>query len=253
MSLHRPTRRAPRACGPPASGSVSRAQVAAQQVAALGLRQEAGELRMRVGEHRAQPVEEPVDLAGPAEEHAAQHAAGHPVRIGLGVGQRQRRAPGAAEQQPAVDAEMPAQPLDVLDQVVGGVVGQAAERARPPGAALVEDHHAPEVGVEEAPVHRARAGARAAMQEQHRPAARIADLLPVHDMAGRERQVAGLERADLGKQVAAWHGAQCYRRRAVGGTGLRTQVCPDPRWQDGGRRQCGAHGSASGRWPGSAR
>ena len=139
--------------------------------------------------------------------------------IRLGVGQRQRGAPGAAEQQPAVDAEMAAQGLDVGDQVLGGVVLQAAERTRPAGAALVEDDHAPELGVEEAAMHRAGAGARAAVQEQHRPAARVADLLPVHDMAGRERQVAGLERADLGEQVAAWHGAGWYRRRARSGTG----------------------------------
>ena len=103
---------------------------------------------------------------------------------------------------------MPAQRLDVGDQVLGGVVLQAAQRARASGAALVEDDHAPELGIEEAAMHRAGAGARAAVQEQHRPAARIAHLLPVHDVVGRERQVAGLERADLGEQVAAGHGAR---------------------------------------------
>ena len=110
---------------------------------------------------------------------------------------------------------MAAQRLDVGDQVLRGVVLQAAERARPPGAALVEDDDAPEVRVEEAAMHRAGAGARAAVQEQHRPAARIAHLLPVHDVAGGERQVAGLERSDLGEQVAARHGAGWYRQRGA--------------------------------------
>ena len=113
----------------------------------------------------------------------------------------------------------------------GGVVLQAAERARPPGAALVEDHDAPEIRIEEAAMHRAGAGARPAVQEQHRPAARIAHLLPVHDVAARERQVAGLERADLGKQVAARHGAGWYRQAARGGTGWRDR-CWSPRPAD---------------------
>ena len=100
---------------------------------------------------------------------------------------------------------MPAQRLDVGHQVLGGVVLQAAERAGPPGAALVEDHHAPEIRVEEPPMHRAGAGARPAVQEQRRPSPRIPHLLPIHDVAAGQRQVAGLERADLGVQVAARH------------------------------------------------
>jgi len=101
---------------------------------------------------------------------------------------------------------MPAQDFDVVDKIGSGVLQQAAERSGAPGTALVEDHHSPELGVEEAPVHRAGARTRAAVEEQDRLAAWVADLLPIHDVAPRKRQVAGFERSDLGKQVAARHG-----------------------------------------------
>ena len=65
--------------------------------------------------------------------------------------------------------------------------------------------------VEEAAMHRPGPGAGAAMQEQHRLAARVADLLPIHDVAAGQRQVAGLERSDLGEQVAAGHGGRMYQ------------------------------------------
>ena len=48
--------------------------------------------------------------------------------MALRIGQSERRAPGAAEQQPLFDAEMTAQGLDVLDQMRRGVVGEFAQR-----------------------------------------------------------------------------------------------------------------------------
>ena len=80
----------------------------------------ADELGVHVRENRCDAVQEPVHLARAAQKDAAQHAAGHALGMRLRVGQRERRAPGAAEQQPAVDAQMAAQPLDILDQI--GVV-----------------------------------------------------------------------------------------------------------------------------------
>jgi hypothetical protein len=44
------------------------------------------------------------------------------------------------------------------------------------------------------------------MQEEDGAAARIADLLPVHDVVVGERQVAGLVGADFGEEIAAGHG-----------------------------------------------
>ena len=95
----------------------------------LVFRQEPDEGRMRVGEHRGQAVQEPLHLDRAPEEHAAQHAADDALRVGLCVGQRQRRSPRAAEQQQAFQPEMAAQHLDVGHQVLGGVLLQAAERA----------------------------------------------------------------------------------------------------------------------------
>ena len=84
---------------------------------------------MRVGEHRGEAVQEPLHLDRAPQEHAAQHAADDALRMGLGIGQRQGRAPRTAEQQQAFQPEMAAQDLDVRHQVLGGVLLQAAERA----------------------------------------------------------------------------------------------------------------------------
>ena len=185
------------------------AQIGAQQIAALRLGDVAGEGRVHFGEDRGQPMHEPFHLRLAAQEHATQHRAAHPARMRLGIGQRQGGAPRTAEQHPGIDVQVPAQRFDVVHQIRRRVAGQAAERAGSAGAALVEDDHAPERRIEEAAMHDASPGAGAAMQEQHRPAARIAHLLPVHDMPGRERQIAGLERANFRKQVATGHDPDC--------------------------------------------
>ena len=175
------------------------AQIGAQQVAAFMLRQKAGKVRMRLREHRLHAIQEPVDLLRAAQENAAQHAADDAVGMGLGIGERQRRAPGPAEQQKALDRQMAAQDLDIRDEVRRGVVLQAAQRTRPSRAPLVENDDAPVVRIEETTMHRAGAGAGAAVQEQHRPSIGVAGLLPIHDMTAGERQIAGLVGADLGE------------------------------------------------------
>lgn len=113
--------------------------------------------------------------------------------MGLPVGQRQRRAPRAAEHQPALDAEHLAQALDVLDQQLGRVVAPLAQRGGLAGAALVEQDDAVGVRVEKAAVLRRQAGARAAVQEDDRNAVRVADLFPVDgvDVVDRQHAVAG--------------------------------------------------------------
>ena len=58
----------------------------------------------------------------------------HALGMRLGVSERERRAPGAAEHLPALDAEMLAQPLHVVDEMPGGVLLEAAcgvERPQP--------------------------------------------------------------------------------------------------------------------------
>ena len=52
-------------------------------------------------------------------------------------------------------------------------------------------------------MRRRRARARAAMQEQHRYAARVAGLLPVHDVRSAQRQPTGRVGLDLGKEIGS--------------------------------------------------
>jgi len=98
---------------------------------------------------------------------------------------------------------MHAQPLDIGDQMPGGVGGGLAQWSRPARAALVEQHHAEGGGIEEAAMHRARARPGAAVQEQHRPAARVADLLEIDGVALIDLKIAAVIGRDLGPQVGA--------------------------------------------------
>lgn len=84
-------------------------------------RQRRAQFVPRFGEQPSRAIAvEPVELALLAEEHPAQHQSGHPLRMGLR--ERQRGALRAAEKQPSVDAQVLADPLDVRDEMLGGVV-----------------------------------------------------------------------------------------------------------------------------------
>jgi hypothetical protein len=71
-------------------------------------------------------------------------------------------------------------------------------------------------GVEEAAMHRPSPGAGPSVQEQGRLAARIPDLLPVHDVAARQGQQAGFERRDIGEKVATGHASNIRRSGHLG-------------------------------------
>jgi hypothetical protein len=98
----------------------------------------------------------PVDVLIAAQKDAAQDQAQYPFGMRFGVSQRQGRAPGAAEDHPAVDAEPFAQFLDIGHQMPGRVVAQFRVRGGLAAAALVEQHDAIAFRVEEPPVHRLR-------------------------------------------------------------------------------------------------
>jgi hypothetical protein len=89
--------------------------------------------------------EGPVELLAPSGGDAEEDHLRDPIRVPFGVGEGQGAAPRAPEYQPSVDAEAPAQSLDVRDEVGGGVARQVGiRRARvgraPPTAPLVEEH-----------------------------------------------------------------------------------------------------------------
>ena len=73
-------------------------------------------------------------------------------RVRLGVEQREGGAPGAANHQPLLDAEMAAQGLDVVHQVPSRVVPNLAPGRAAPGAALVEGDEPVALRVEQAAV-----------------------------------------------------------------------------------------------------
>ena len=189
-------------------GVVETAAVGGEQVAALARRHGACEIVPRFGEETPHAVKEPVDLLRPAQEDPAQRQRPAALGMRLRIGQRQGRPPRTAENDPASDAEICPQPFDIGDEMRSGVVRQRAERTRPPGAALVEDHDAVMRRVEEPPVARLRSRARPAMQEHDGRAVGPPALLPIHDVPAAERQTPGCKRRDLGIQPA-------FRRRFV--------------------------------------
>ncbi len=69
--------------------------------------------RVRFGRERGDVVEEPARSAVAGEKHAAQHQAGDALAMPRGVRERERRSPRTAGDEPALDAEMLAQRLDV--------------------------------------------------------------------------------------------------------------------------------------------
>ena len=137
--------------------------------------------------------------------------------MALGVGERQGRAPAAAQDQlPGVEVDGLAQRLDVGHQVRGGVVPQGAlvvfadVGAALAGAALVQQHDAVAGRIEEATHPRRGAAARAAVQEQGRGGVGVAAQLVVELMAV-SLEHRGVVRLDLWIQVhgvlAGWPGA----------------------------------------------
>ena len=117
--------------------------VTVQRPVALILGQHAEEIGMEFGiEGREPGAEGPFELRAGPEEGGAEDDAEHPSRMAFGIGQGQRRAPGAAGQQSPVDAEGLANSLHVRHEMGHGVGGAAARGGAATGAALVEQHDA---------------------------------------------------------------------------------------------------------------
>ena len=104
-SLHRCSRRAPPAYGL-RDQDRSAAADSCQQIAALGSGRNSGEGGMRVRKNRAHAHRRNHSTSlRAAQENAAQHQRRPPFGMRLRISQRQRRPPGAAEQQPPLDAQ----------------------------------------------------------------------------------------------------------------------------------------------------
>src|SRR6185369_3495726 len=165
----------------------------------------AGERAPCLGEDLLQAVEEPVDFALAAQEDAAKDERQAAIRMMLAVCDGERRSPGAAEHDPFVDAQVLAQPLQVVDELGRRVVLDATQRLRAAGAALVVDDDAVRVRIEKLAMHGAGPRARTAVKEHDRDSLRISRLLVVHAMRALEVEMSAREWLDgreEGEQLA---------------------------------------------------
>ena len=163
----------------------------------------------------------PEQLPAPEREDPAQDQLGDALGMGLGIGQRQRAAPGAAEHQPALDPEHGAQPLDVGHQMPGGVGLQRGEWCAAAAAALVEQEDPVALGIEQPAMLGAAAAARPAMQEHGGLAGGVAADLPKDAMAIADVEVAMVVGLDRRVEVAHRH---AIRLRLV----VRGHACSRP-------------------------
>ncbi len=171
--------------------------VGGDEVVALVLGDEAGEAAPNIGpEHPRAAAVEPFQLRIGHQEHAAQHEMADPLGMLLGIEKRERRAPAPAEHDPAVDAERLPDELDVAHQMPGRVRLDRGVRARPPAAALVEQHDAEHARIEIAPHRRRAAPAGSAMQHNHRQTVGLAALLHIDPVAVADVENALIERVD---------------------------------------------------------
>ncbi len=177
--------------------------VGGQQVAALGPGNGGQVVLPMVREHPACTVlVEQVDLPFPAQEDSPQHQGRHSFREGLGVGQCQGRAPGTAEHQPAIYAQMLADALHVRDQGLGAVVLQLGMRSGAPTSALIEQNNPVAPGIEKAPMIGLATRTGATVQKHGRNTIGGPALLQIQLMGRLHRQTLSMERSDLGIQIA---------------------------------------------------
>src|SRR5690606_31586056 len=114
---------------------------------------------------------EPAQLCLTQQENPAHDQGVYVFGMGLRVGQRQGRTPGAAEHHHLVRVQdLGAQALDVGDQIPGGVVFDVGRGGGPAAAALVEQQHVVACRIEQAAVGGRTACAGPAVQEYRRAA-----------------------------------------------------------------------------------
>ena len=126
------------------------APIGVERLRAFVRRQDAEEIFAEAGIEARQRFEKRAFKFGAgAEKRRAQHDAADALGMRLRIGQRQRRAPGAADHHPALEAEFLADHLHVRDQMRQRVVLAAALGAAAAGAALVEQHGVEALGIEQ--------------------------------------------------------------------------------------------------------
>ena len=201
-------------------------KVGGERIGALGLGQVADEIGVEIGAENLRTVDEgPLDLLRCAEEDRAQHEPQHAVGVCLRVGERERRAPRAADEEPTLDAEMLADALEVGDEMRRRVGLEREVRMAAAASALIEQHRPEAIGIEQRAVEMLRAAARSPVQEQRRDAVGAADLLDVDPMA-----IADVEHARIvGAQLALGRLGASFLDRLAHGYSSGTRYVTTPR------------------------
>ena len=173
------------------------AEVGIHRVSAFLRGQHAEEILGEAGMESRQHAEEPTfDFLAGAEESRAQHDAGDAAGMCLRIGQRQRRAPGAADDHPALNAEFLADHLHVRDQMRQRVVFASPLGPAAAGAALVEQHRVKALGIEQPAMIGLAAAAGTAVQIDRGDAVGAADGFDIDLVAVADRQQLGGQRCE---------------------------------------------------------
>ena len=170
-------------------GIENAAPIGFERLFALLRRQNFKEIVAEIGIEARQRVEKcAFQFLARAEESRAQHDAADAGRVRLRIGQRQRRAPRAADDHPALDAELLADRLHIRDQMRQRIVLAASLGAASPGAALIEQHRMEALGIEQPAVIGLAAAAGSAVQIDGGNAVGAADGFDVDFVAVADRQ-----------------------------------------------------------------
>ena len=156
----------------------------------------------RLWKQLAEAPGDEVGLRSSAGSGAGQHQPGDKLHVALGIGESENRSPGAAEDQPPVDTEVPPQSLQVGEEVLGRVGAEIGVRVArvgtaPTAAALIEENDPVGGGIEVAPQTGRAAGARSAVEDDGGLAGRVTAGLPIHLVAVPDVEHAVLVRFDL--------------------------------------------------------
>jgi hypothetical protein len=138
---------------------------------------------LRWEQRRDATSEPPVGLGSTTGRDTPEDDLPDPVRMRLGVGERQRAAPRPAEQQPPLDLELVAEQLHVRDEALRRVRGKidlrlAGVRRAVTASALIEQHDPVRGRIEHPAVPRRAPRPRSAVDHERRLAVGVPARLP---------------------------------------------------------------------------
>src|SRR6185503_1853373 len=167
------------------------------------------------------------------------------------VRERERRAPRAAEHEPAFDPQVLPEAFDVVDQMARGVAGEVGGDVgggvnAPSAAALVEQHDPIGGRIEVAPEPGRAPGAGAAVEDDRRLPVRRPARLPVHELSVAHVEHPAVERLDL--RIALAHdrygfGLATIRNRMT--ATITSRIAPTTWPRAASRRNSGASGPSA--------